>query len=102
MAGAPSLRGRLAQLVEHLVYTERVGGSSPSAPTRFRDIVVPASAASYRTQGRGPSAINPFGKPAVCSFDPSPSVQADVALHERPRYVSGQENAAPRNRIRKR
>jgi hypothetical protein len=26
-------RGRLAQLVEHLVYTERVGGSSPSAPT---------------------------------------------------------------------
>jgi hypothetical protein len=28
--------GRLAQLVEHLVYTERVGGSSPSAPTIFR------------------------------------------------------------------
>ena len=27
-------RGRLAQLVEHLVYTERVGGSSPSPPTR--------------------------------------------------------------------
>jgi tripartite-type tricarboxylate transporter receptor subunit TctC len=26
-------RGRLAQLVEHLVYTERVGGSSPSPPT---------------------------------------------------------------------
>ena len=26
-------QGRLAQLVEHLVYTERVGGSSPSAPT---------------------------------------------------------------------
>ena len=25
--------GRLAQLVEHLVYTERVGGSSPSLPT---------------------------------------------------------------------
>ncbi|SVC33905.1 uncharacterized protein METZ01_LOCUS286759, partial [marine metagenome] len=25
--------GRLAQLVEHLVYTERVVGSSPSAPT---------------------------------------------------------------------
>jgi 3'(2'), 5'-bisphosphate nucleotidase len=30
----PSSDGRLAQLVEHLVYTERVGGSSPSAPTR--------------------------------------------------------------------
>ena len=28
-------QGRLAQLVEHLVYTERVGGSSPSPPTRF-------------------------------------------------------------------
>ena len=28
-----SYAGRLAQLVEHLVYTERVGGSSPSAPT---------------------------------------------------------------------
>src|SRR5690606_21887290 len=26
--------GRLAQLVEHLVYTERVGGSSPSPPTK--------------------------------------------------------------------
>ena len=29
--------GRLAQLVEHLVYTERVGGSSPSPPTIFPD-----------------------------------------------------------------
>ncbi len=28
--------GRLAQLVEHLVYTERVGGSSPSPPTSRR------------------------------------------------------------------
>ena len=35
--GGASSRGRLAQLVEHLVYTERVGGSSPSAPTRIRD-----------------------------------------------------------------
>ena len=25
--------GRLAQLVERLVYTENVGGSSPSSPT---------------------------------------------------------------------
>src|SRR5690606_20041151 len=32
---APHSRGgRLAQLVEHLVYTERVGGSSPSPPTK--------------------------------------------------------------------
>ena len=28
-------RGRLAQLEEHLVYTEGVGGSSPSPPTRI-------------------------------------------------------------------
>ncbi len=28
-----SIRGRVAQLGEHLVYTERVGGSSPSPPT---------------------------------------------------------------------
>jgi hypothetical protein len=27
--------GRLAQLVERLLYTERVGGSSPSPPTMF-------------------------------------------------------------------
>ena len=27
--------GRLAQLVEHLVYTEEVGGSIPSSPTKL-------------------------------------------------------------------
>jgi hypothetical protein len=27
--------GRLAQLAEHLVYTQRVGGSSPSPPTNY-------------------------------------------------------------------
>lgn len=32
-AGGRGGAGRLAQLVEHLLYTERVGGSSPSAPT---------------------------------------------------------------------
>ncbi len=31
----PKRRGRLAQLVEHLVYTERVGSSSLSSPTSF-------------------------------------------------------------------
>ncbi len=33
----PSLvfKGRLAQLVEHLVYTERVGSSSLSSPTIY-------------------------------------------------------------------
>ncbi len=29
----PQTDGRLAQLEEHLVYTEGVGGSSPSSPT---------------------------------------------------------------------
>ncbi len=33
--------GRLAQLVEHLVYTERVGGSSPSPPTRVCNSLAP-------------------------------------------------------------
>ena len=32
ISGMP-YKGRLAQLVEHLVYTERVSGSSPLAPT---------------------------------------------------------------------
>src|SRR5271166_268367 len=32
----PPQEGRLAQLAEHLVYTERVGGSSPSPPTSRR------------------------------------------------------------------
>ena len=30
---APARYGRLAQLVERFVYTEDVGGSSPSSPT---------------------------------------------------------------------
>jgi len=29
----PKLIGRLAQLVEQLLYTEKAGGSSPSSPT---------------------------------------------------------------------
>ena len=39
--------GRLAQLVEHLVYTERVGGSSPSPPTT-RENCDPPRALSLR------------------------------------------------------
>ncbi len=45
--GSVVARGRLAQLVEHLVYTERVGGSSPSPPTRtFRTTAGRAAARS--------------------------------------------------------
>jgi DNA-binding MarR family transcriptional regulator len=39
---ANARNGRLAQLVEHLVYTERVGGSSPSPPTSRRRAAVSA------------------------------------------------------------
>ncbi len=41
-------RGRLAQLVEHLVYTERVGGSSPSPPTSPRRNRAALAAAARR------------------------------------------------------
>ena len=32
--------GRLAQLVERLVYTENVGGSSPSPPTIISNVLI--------------------------------------------------------------
>ncbi len=35
-----SQQGRLAQLVEHLVYTERVSGSSPLAPTIIKSLMI--------------------------------------------------------------
>ena len=51
-------RGRLAQLVEHLVYTERVGGSSPSPPTIVRAaaliVFLLASLGLARAENRGP------------------------------------------------
>ncbi len=34
------IKGRLAQLVEHLVYTENVGGSRPSPPTICRTLTI--------------------------------------------------------------
>ena len=37
----PRRPGRLAQLVEHLVYTEGVGGSSPSPPISARPLGKP-------------------------------------------------------------
>ncbi len=46
--------GRLAQSVEHLVYTERVGGSSPSPPTIWfhTDVEEPAAVAGARKDRR--------------------------------------------------
>jgi hypothetical protein len=41
-------KGRLAQLVEHLVYTERVGGSRPSLPTTLRVARAPCLASFRR------------------------------------------------------
>lgn len=39
-------RGRLAQLVERLLYTQDVGGSSPSLPTIASGLTRPAPAAT--------------------------------------------------------
>ena len=36
---SPSLRGRLAQLVERLPYKQNVGGSIPSAPTIYQFMI---------------------------------------------------------------
>src|SRR5262249_10935293 len=44
--------GRLAQLVEHLVYTERVGGSSPSPPTNLRCEAVKVVRRSFSEGGQ--------------------------------------------------
>src|SRR3954454_13243177 len=70
-AHGTAIRGRLAQLVEHLVYTERVGGSSPSPPT---SVVTPPNAASaprYSVVMRGPNGseleVNRVGGISGCS-----------------------------------
>src|SRR3984885_9001140 len=49
--GGRRYQGRLAQLAEHLVYTERVGGSSPSPPTSFRPLTLSAMAAAFVVLG---------------------------------------------------
>ena len=50
--GAAATPGRLAQLVEHLVYTEGVGGSSPSPPTST-PIWLPSGASLRPSAGEG-------------------------------------------------
>ena len=45
--------GRLAQLGEHLVYTERVVGSSPSVPTIFGGVAQLVRAPACHAGGRG-------------------------------------------------
>src|SRR4030088_2631319 len=63
--------GRLAQLVEHLVYTERVGGSSPSPPTRFGSLRFMALAAAFAVVG---AALTP-----AAAQDHGPSMSFHVA-----------------------
>ena len=53
---AAGLDGRLAQLVEQLLYTQRVGGSSPSPPTRSRH----GPPARRRARGHRPGAVKLF------------------------------------------
>src|SRR5690606_3568709 len=57
-------RGRLAQLVEHLVYTERVGGSSPSPPTMGRPPGAGRPASRVGARGCG-TRIPPAAGPLV-------------------------------------
>jgi hypothetical protein len=46
MTAQVGVQGRLAQLVERLVYTEVVGGSSPSPPIGWGSITVRAFGSS--------------------------------------------------------
>jgi rubrerythrin len=58
--------GRLAQLVEHLVYTERVGGSSPSAPTTHQEgPVVPIPSGAPQTLRDAFAHINAVTAPTL-------------------------------------
>ena len=45
--------GRLAQLVEHLVYTEGVKGSSPLLPTKIGGVAQLVRARACHARGRG-------------------------------------------------
>ena len=56
-------RGRLAQLAEHLVYTERVGGSNPSSPTTAPGAATksPRGLAVDRRAGSPPGSLAAMG-----------------------------------------
>jgi hypothetical protein len=59
-------QGRLAQLAEHLVYTERVGGSSPSPPTRLGLLKALSGLAGFiflAALAPGPAAAQEHGAP---------------------------------------
>jgi hypothetical protein len=90
-------QGRLAQLVEHLVYTERVGGSSPSPPTSIdggRPSLLARAGPDVPlgwTEAKAGEAIGaPASKPALamsslCSRLPRPGCQGSAAKARLPR-----------------
>ncbi len=62
--------GRLAQLVEHFVYTEGVGGSNPSPPTSLRSRSEEGCRAEARRAKAGYCIRElRLGKPGECSHD---------------------------------
>src|SRR5271168_1018437 len=80
--GVRRRRGRLAQLAEHLVYTERVGGSSPSPPTsrgRFAALSVLASAVMLCGIGFAPAAAQERG--GAMSFHVAPLDSRECGKH---------------------
>ena len=104
--------GRLAQLVEHLVYTERVGSSSLSPPTRPRSATVVAltcadvesawiawrlsshhGVCNHTSHGRGPdfcgrrecaASTSPFTPSAAITRQPCRACRVHSACREKP------------------
>ena len=75
-------RGRLAQLAEHLVYTERVGGSSPSPPTSFaasRGLLALTAAFALGAVAVAPVAAQEHG--ASMSFRVAPLESRECGRH---------------------
>jgi DNA-binding protein HU-beta len=73
--GGVSGSGRLAQLVEHLVYTEGVGGSSPSSPTNPWHSL-PADPSKITMEGR-------TGRTARASFGGLPASFREISRLDR-------------------
>jgi hypothetical protein len=75
-------KGRLAQLAEHLVYTERVGGSSPSPPTtylRFSALATLATALMLGWVALAPAAAQERG--GAMSFRVAPLESRECGKH---------------------
>jgi hypothetical protein len=53
--------GRLAQLVERLLYTQDVGGSSPSSPTNLRREAEQVARPTGPAEGRPDGKLRPKG-----------------------------------------